>query len=118
MSFGAFLPSGITLNIETGERRAVPPFDYDRSFGFPYENFPFESVCAKPENAAFLCACCFSDLDSSWDWSWYDPQALEGFEQQIVEAHGRCPDFPSNLGELVSRLFVMQRSYVNEVVSK
>ena len=109
---------GIIRNLETGACRPAPPFDYDRAFGFPFEEFPFESLCSKPEVAAFLCACSFSDLDSSWDWSWYDPQALEGFEGRIVEEHAHCAGFQSNLGELVARLFAMQRDYANEVVLK
>ena len=109
---------GVIRGIETGACRAAPPFDYDRSFGFPFKGFPFESLCNKPDLAAFLCACHFSDLDSSWDWSWYDPQALEGFEERIAEAHGHSAEFPSNLGELVARLFVMQRNYVDEVALK
>ena len=109
---------GIIRNLETGSRRAAPPFDYDRAFGFPFEGFPFESLCEKPDLAVFLCAGAFSDLDSSWDWSWYDPKALEGFEQRIVESHAHCTDFPPNLGSLVANLFSMQRNYLNETVSK
>ncbi len=109
---------GIIRNIKTGACRAAPPFDYDRAFGFPFEGFPFESVCNNPEIAAFLCACSFSDLDSSWDWSWYDPSALDGFEERIVTAYADCTSFPSNFGELVAGLFVAQRDYVNKTVSK
>jgi len=106
---------GIIRNIETGACHATPPFDYDRAFGFPFEGFPFESVCNNPKVAVFMCACSFSDLDSSWDWSWYDPQALEGFEERIVEAYVDCIELPSNFGEVISGLFSMQRGYVNEV---
>ena len=108
---------GIIRNIETGACRATLPFDYDHAFGFPYQGFPFESVCSNPSLAALLCAMSFSDLESSWDWSWYDPNALEGFEERIVEAYAPFSDLPPNFGELLARLFSMQRDYVNTVAS-
>ena len=108
---------GIIRNIETGACRAAPPFDYDRSFGFPAIDFPFEDLCNNPAMAMILCAKEFSDLDSSWDWSWYDPRVLEGFELRILEALSTNPDFPPTFGKLVAMLFVAQRSYVNEVAS-
>ena len=109
---------GLFRNIETGQHRVAPPFDYDRAFGFPGEEFPIESICEKPEVAAFLCASTFSHLDSSWDWSWYDPKALEGFEQKIIEGHARCIDTSPRLGNVVANLFSMQRDYLNNIVSK
>ena len=109
---------GIIRNIETGALRSAPPFDYDRAFGFPSEEYPIESLCGKPQVAAILCAYSFSDLDSAWDWSWYDPQALEGFEERIIKAYAHYTELPPNFGELVAQLFIMQRNYVNEVISE
>lgn len=109
---------GVIRNLETDVRRATPPFDYDRAFGFPSDGYPIEAMCANPEFAMLLCAQSFSDLDSSWDWGWYDPHALEGFEERIVETYAPYSDLPSNFGELVARLFVMQRSYVDDIASK
>lgn len=106
---------GIISNIETDARHPAPPFDYDRSLGFPSEGFPLEAFCRNPRLTAFLCAHSFSNLDSSWDWSWYDPHALEGFEERIVGAYSGYTDVPPNFGELISRLFVMQREYVNRI---
>ena len=109
---------GIIRNIETGACRATLPFDYDHAFGFPNKEFPFEFVCNNPDHAAFLCAISFSDLESSWDWDWYDPNVLEGFEERIVKAYAPFSSLPPNFGDLVARLFAMQRDYVNKVASK
>ena len=57
------------------------------------------------------------DLDSSWDWGWYDPQLLEGFEKRIEEAYAPYRNLPPNFVELLVRMFVIQRSYVNEVAA-
>ncbi len=106
---------GVILNFETNTRRAAPPFDYGHSFGFLSVNVPLERFCGNPSLAALCCAKCFSNLDPSWDWSWYDPHTLEGFEIRILELLSRNEALPSNFAEVIAQLFVMQREYVNEV---
>ena len=109
---------GIIRNLETGECRAALPFDYDHAFGFPPEKQTLEVVCGNPFLASLFIAKEFSDLDPSWDWSWYDPQALEGFEGRIKEAYSHLTGFPSNFADLVAQAFVVQRDFVNNVASK
>ena len=106
---------GIILNLETNARRAAPPFDYDHSFGFLSVDIPLELICGNPGLTALYCAMRFSGLDPSWDWSWYDPHALEGFESHIVEVYSRNEALPSDFGETVAWLFAIQREYVNRV---
>ena len=108
---------GVICNVTTGERRFAPPFDYDRAFGFPNDECAYEQMCANPRTAALFCACSFSDFEPSWDWGWYDPRVLEGFEDRILEAYAHLQTLPPNFGQLVARLFVIQRSYLNDVVS-
>ena len=110
---------GVICNLQTGERRAASLFDYDRSFGLPSDEYPLDAMCANPQLAALLCAQRFSDLDPSWDWSWYDPRALDGFEERIEEAYFPYRrNLPSSFVPLLVRLFVIQRSYVNEVAGQ
>ena len=45
-------------------------------------------------------------------------QALEGFEDLIVETLAPIRSLPSNFAELVARLFTMQREYVNKIASE
>ena len=108
---------GVICNVTTGERRFAPPFDYDRAFGFPNDECAYEQMCANPRTAALFCACSFSDFEPSWDWGWYDPRVLEGFEDRILETYAHFQTLPPNFGQLVARLFVIQRSYLNDVVS-
>ena len=72
---------------DPGAMRAAPIFDYDGAFGFPCDSQTLFTLCGDPTFSMLLCASQFSYLDSSWDWSWYDPPALEGFEDRIVEAY-------------------------------
>ena len=97
--------------------RPAPIFDYDGSFGFPFGDDSIRNYCSKPFLAELLCALQFSYLRSSWDWSWYDPRALDGFEGRIMEAFAPYRDLPSNFTELLVRLFAFQREYVNRVAS-
>ena len=109
---------GILRNTETGACRLAHPFDYDHGFGFPSTSIPVDVICRNPALAAFMCAKEFSDLDPSWDWSWYNPQALEGFEELIERAFAGRAGLPSNFGALVSRLFTLQLEYVNSIVAQ
>ena len=106
---------GLVCNVHTGERRVAPPFDYDRSFGFPNEDYPIDVMCSKPTLAIMTCAYSFTDLDPSWDMTWYKPEVLEGFEEHIIDAYDSHPELPSNFAALVAHLFVTQRDYVNGI---
>ena len=107
---------GAIRKVGTEAWRPAPIFDYDGSFGFPF-TASLLGFCEKPFLAELLCAHHFSYLRSSWDWSWYDLRALDGFEDRIVEAYAPYHNLPSNFAELVAHLFCVQRGYVNEVVS-
>ena len=109
---------GVIRNVLTGDCRIAPLFDFDRAFGFPSRDYPYEAVCKSPALATMLCCSNFSDLDPSWDWSWYDPRVLEGFEARVAAAFAGYDDLPQNFGELISGLFAMQRDYVNSVAGK
>ncbi|MDO5119875.1 MAG: hypothetical protein Q4D48_07285, partial [Coriobacteriales bacterium] len=58
-----------------------------------------------------------SFLKPSWDWSWCDLQALDGFEDVIMEAYAPCRSLPPVFGELIAHLFVAQRDYVKAVIA-
>jgi hypothetical protein len=106
---------GVIFNFEANTRRAAPPFDYDHSFGFLSASIPLEIISENPNLAALCCARDFSNLDPSWDWGWYDPHALEGFESRILDLYSRNEALPPRFGEVVAWLFAMQREYVNKV---
>lgn len=114
-----FNPSnfGAIRKADSGPWRVAPMFDYDGSFGFPLNGVSISEMCENPLFVELLCSYRFSFLKPSWDWSWCDLQALDGFEDAIVETYASCWGLPSVFAELIARLFVMQREYVAEVVS-
>jgi hypothetical protein len=97
--------------------RAAPIFDYGGAFGFAVGKGEFSEEFANLFVAKLLFASRFSFLDPSWDWSWYDPRALDGFEDRIVGAFGPYQNMPSNFGEVIGSVFAMQHAYVNGIAS-
>ena len=97
--------------------RVAPIFDYDGSFGFPFNGVSLSDLCENPLLVELFYAHRFSFLKSSWDWSWYDVQTLDGFEDAIMEAFASCRGLPPVFAELITRLFVAQRDYVSKVAS-
>ena len=108
---------GAIRKIDSDVWRAAPIFDYDGSFGIPFNGVSISYLCENPLFVELLCAHRFSFLKPSWDWSWCDLRTIDGFEDVIVEAYASCRGLPSVFAELIARLFVMQREYVAEVVS-
>ena len=97
--------------------RAAPIFDYDGAFGFPLNGASISHLCENPLLFELFCAHRFSFLKPSWDWSWCDLRALDGFEDVIMEAVAPCRGLPPVFAELIAHLFVAQRDYVNKVAS-
>jgi hypothetical protein len=108
---------GAIRKVGTNVWRPAPIFDYDGSFGFPFNGVSLSDICENPLFVELLCAHRFSFLKSSWDWSWYDSRALDGFEDAIMDAYAACQSLPPTFAELIASLFVNQRDYVNKVSS-
>ena len=108
---------GAIRKTDSGAWRAAPVFDYDGAFGFPFNGVSIPYLCENPSLVELLCAHRFSFLKPSWDWSWYDPRALDGFEDAIMGAFAPCRSLPPTFAGLIARLFVAQRDYVNKVAS-
>ncbi len=108
---------GVIRRVGADAWRAAPIFDLEGSFGLLRSEETRRLVIAHPFVAKLQCASSFSFLDPSWDWSWYDPQALDGFEERIVEVLASCQNTSREFVELAAQLFAMQRAYVNSIAS-
>ena len=97
--------------------RAAPIFDYDGSFGFPFKGVSITYLSENPLLFELFCAKSFSFLDPSWDWSWYDPRKLDGFEDRIIETCASYQSLPPGFAELIAHVFSMQHEYVSKVAS-
>ena len=108
---------GAIRRIGSDEWRPAPIFDYDGSFGFPFRGTTIAFMSENPLLVELLCAQRFSFLDPSWDWSWYDPRALDGFEERILETYASYQSLPPGFAGLIARIFAMQREYVSKVAA-
>jgi hypothetical protein len=98
--------------------RAAPAFDYNGSFGFNDHMLYHPELFKRPFLLKLICAQHFSFLLPSWDWSWYDQRALDGFEDRIMEAYAPYRNLPPEFAKSVASTFTMQRNYVNGVASE
>ena len=114
-----FNPSnyGAIRRVGSDAWRVAPIFDYDGSFGFPFRGFTIAFMSENPLLFELFCARQFSFLDPSWDWAWYDPRALDGFEDRILEAYASYQSLPSGFAELIAHVFALQHKYVNKVAT-
>ena len=108
---------GVIRDSETGALRVAPLFDFDWAFGlFDHDRMLWMS--RHPQFASLALAHAFSDIDASWDLSWYDPHALDGFADEVERALGGCDAIPEGYAEVAAGLFDAQLTYVNRVVQQ
>ena len=108
---------GIIRKAGTNAWRPAPMFDFEGSFGISRNYDSYYFLIKNPGLAKLFCANRFSFCDPSWDWSWYDPRALDGFEEHIMKAFATNQSLPPEFGETATILFSMQRAYVNRISS-
>jgi len=105
---------GVIHDFATGGLRVAPLFDFDRVFGL---SNPDQMTWASQHPAVALLAVArsFSDVAESWDLSWYDPHALDGFAGEIERVLSECDALPPGFVDVASGLFEVQRTYVNRI---
>ena len=58
----------------------------------------------------------FRELDPTWDYSWLDLSALDGFGEELETGLLSCEELPRDYPALARELFEMQLDYVASVV--
>ena len=105
---------GLIRDMRTLKLREAPLYDHGRAFTFLKDRFDLirrESIALN-----LIVGLYFSHLEPTWDYSWYDPHALDGFEDDVRESLSALDSFPEGYAELMADVFVQQRDYVNRVV--
>lgn len=106
---------GVIRDLDSGALRLAPHFDFDHCFGLSGSTDLAWAV-RNPQLIMLLVASRFSEIDPTLDYSWYDPQALDGFENEIEDLLSTCDALPEGYAELVARLFVAQRTYLHRAL--
>ena len=115
---------GFIRDLNTMRLRVAPLFDRGRSFGSfgkPLENGRFS--CAEyaigSARTMFVMMLFHSILiRSDWDFGWYDPARLEGFEDEMDSMLAVCADIPKEYIEILKEAFRYQLDYLSKAAEK
>ena len=115
---------GFIRDLNTMKLRTAPLFDRGRSFGSfgkPNEqgNTSAAEYALKSPAGIFMLMLMHSSLmKPDWDYSWYDPKRLDGFEDEIEGMISVCEDIPKDYIEMLKVAFRYQREYLNKAAGK
>ena len=109
---------GIIHDTRTGAARPAPLFDFGGSYGTSVDGRGAQSVIELPNLAALFLIGRLRHLDPSWDYSWYDPHALDGFAQELEALLLQDGLLPPEYVDLMVGLFTEQLAYVNDTVAQ
>lgn len=111
---------GFIRDLKTMKLKAAPLFDRGRSFGSfgqPIENgrYSCAEYAIESTKTVFVMMLFHSTLiHKDWDFSWYDPKKLEGFEDDIENMLSVCEDIPKQYIEMLKAAFQYQLDYLNQ----
>lgn len=103
-------------NMKTGALRVAPLYDLGGAFGSSKSGKEFISNANK--GTMLLIYFMFSNLDPSWDYSWYNPEKLIGFEDEIKEYLSKSDFYTPELIDCVIKIFQQQKSSLDEMIKK
>ena len=107
---------GVVRNSRTGSLRAAPLFDLAGSF-MTEAGDKLDLLAGNTQLASVVAQSLLSALDPGWDYSWYDPHALDGFAEELEEGLALCAGWPRGRRAAARALFESQLAYVNAVAA-
>ena len=103
-------------NLRTGELRAAPIFDLGGAFGSSKTGHDFLSKLST--GSYIIIYFLFGDIDPSWDFSWYDPTRLVGFEDEIRETLSKSEFYDETLINNIIEVYKRQKASLDEAKEK
>lgn len=106
----------VIRNITTKEMRLAPLFDLGSSFGSSQRA---RAALSKINKATYVIIYfLFSDLDPSWDYSWYKKELLDGFEDEIKEYLSKSDFYTDELINRIIDVYHRQKDALDEIAQK
>lgn len=103
----------IIRNIETGQTRIAPLYDLGGAFGSSKQG---RSFLSKPSKTLLLIIFyLFNGTDPDWDYSWYNPDRLIGFEDEIKAMLSKSNFYTPELIDSVIEIYQYQKSSLDEM---
>ena len=109
---------GVIRDVETGAYRAAPLFDYGGAFGMGLSPQGMRQLCENPVLSILIGASKCNGLDPDWDYSWYDPQALRGFDEELESALSAIDGLPTRYPQIIAKAFALQLDYVRGIAEQ
>lgn len=103
-------------NNKTGEIRLAPLFDFGHSFGSSTSARNFLSTINSGTFA--LIYFLYGDLDPDWDYSWYHPESLIGFEDEIRELLPKSEFYTPELVNNIINVYQHQKEELDKMARK
>ena len=103
-------------NNKTGKMRFAPIYDLAGGFGSSRRGKTLLNKIDK--STYFIIYYFFNTLNPEWDYSWYDPSKLEGFEDEIREILSKSSFYTPELIEKIIGVYKFQKKSLDEIKKK
>ena len=111
-----FANLALLRNLDTGSLRPAPFFDLANAFGGSKTGKEMLSNFTK--GTLFLVYFVFGNLNPDWDYSWYDPSSLEGFEEEVRQTLSLSPFYTPELIENIVTVYKVQKKDLDAISKK
>ena len=100
-------------NEKTGQLRIAPLYDLGYAFGSSKTG---KSIISKQDKSTLILVYyLFSDLEPDWDYSWYNPDSLIGFEDEIKGLLSKSDFYTPNLIEAIIGVYHQQKMTLDKM---
>ena len=106
----------VIRNLSTGKIRIAPIYDLAGAFGSA--KFGKEFISKIDKSKLFIVYFFFGNLDPSWDYSWYDPERLIGFEDEIRETLSKSAFYTEELIDNIINVYQHQKASLDKMKNK
>ena len=103
-------------NTKTNKFRVAPIYDLGGAFGSSKTG---RELLSKPNKGLYLLIYfMYNNLDPNWDYSWYDPSSLDGFEDEIKEVLSKSEFYTPELIERIIAVYQIQKDSLNKLAKQ
>ena len=106
----------VIRNTKTNKIKPAPIHDLAGAFGTSKTGKEFITKLNK--GSYFIIYFLFSFLESSWDYSWYEPTRLDGFEEEIRKILSNSNFYTPELIERIIDVYQHQKDALDEISKK
>lgn len=106
----------IIRNIKTGQIRIAPLYDLASSFGSSETG---RKIISNINKGTYLMVYfIYGNLDKNWDYSWYDNEALNGFEDVIRDILSKSDFYTPELIDNILDVYRHQKDSLDEIAKQ